>query len=58
MACGVCSLEEGELLLHVVPLPEGEAVELLDGHLKESEELLRGQVPLEEGTERNRWEQV
>lgn len=40
VACGMCSLEEGKLPLHVVPLPEGEAVEFLYGHLKESEKLL------------------
>lgn len=41
--------EEAHLLLQVVPLPERQGVELLDGHPEDTEELLLGQVSLEGG---------
>lgn len=40
--------EETEFLLKVVPLPQREAVELLDGHPENTEELLLREVSLQE----------
>ena len=40
-------LEKTSLLLHVGLLPEGEAVELGQGHPEHQLEVLRGEVPLE-----------
>lgn len=39
--------EEEDLLLQVVPLPQREAVELLDGHPENTKELLLRQVSLQ-----------
>lgn len=42
--------EETDLLLQVVPLPEREAVELLDGHPENAVELLLGEMSLQSGS--------
>lgn len=39
--------EETDPFFQVVPLPEGEAIELLDGHPENAEELLLREVPLQ-----------
>lgn len=39
--------EETDLFFQVIPLPEGEAIELLDGHPENTEELLLREVPLQ-----------
>lgn len=42
----IMPLKQPRLLLQLVPLPEGQAVELGDGHAKDLVELLLGEVPL------------
>lgn len=44
---GRAASEETDLFFQVVPLPEGEAIELLDGHPENAEELLLREVPLQ-----------
>lgn len=39
--------EETDPFFQVVPLPEGEAIKLLDGHPENAEELLLREVPLQ-----------
>lgn len=39
--------EETDFLLQLVPLPEGQAVKVLDGHPEDAEELVLGQMSLQ-----------
>lgn len=48
--------EETDLLLQVVPLPQGELVELLNGHPENTEELLLREVFLQSGPVHTRWQ--